>query len=91
MSKQSMSKLLYSVAFKLDNARTERKQLNVKAAVKLLIEIAGLGCLTSAGFHINSVVGWLVAGLAGFTLSYLLGPSKDEDKSIDPALRTGRR
>lgn len=66
---------------KVGRAITERKEAKAKNAtyagawliqtVRLMLHLAGFGCLTYAGFEWSTIAGFVVAGLSFFVLSNL--------------------
>jgi hypothetical protein len=57
-------------------------------ALKVLLQLAGFGSLTYAGFTVSMLAGLIIGGLSFFVLSWLIGtPTPAENPPIDPILR----
>jgi hypothetical protein len=70
--------LLQMIAWKVGKAATARRDRVatqpanwLRATVRLILHLAGFGCLTIAGFMWTMAIGMIVAGLSCFALSWL--------------------
>lgn len=68
----------------------------IQASIRLMLHLAGFGCLTYAGFTWNITAGLIIAGVSFFVLSWLSnGTTSETDQPTmevrrAPDLRTGR-
>lgn len=68
---------IMSVARKRDRSAT-RTRTWVQTTVKFMMHVAGLGCLTMAGFSWNMIAGLVVAGLSFLILATWFNGSEDK-------------
>lgn len=64
---------------RLANRRAEattRARTRVQSLIRVLMTLAGFGCLTLAGFKLHTVVGLVVAGLSCWTIAWLMSGSE---------------
>lgn len=81
--RSNLSKLLYGLAFKIENRKREKKAITLQDyIIKLPLEVAGFGCLTYAGFQINSLTGWITTGVLCFVASWHFG-GKETSKNVN--------
>lgn len=59
----------------------------VQAFVRLMTHLAGLGCLTWAGFTVSITAGLIVAGFSFFVLSWLSTPANRPQESDSSSRR----
>lgn len=70
------------LVYKLGKAITARKEAKTSTSthtgtwvtqiVRLMLHLAGFGCLTYAGFEWSTIAGFVIAGLSFFALSTLI-------------------
>lgn len=70
------------IVMKIGQAISARKEAKVSArnrsgawvlnTIRLMMHLAGFGCLTYAGFEWSTIAGFVVAGLSFFVLSTLM-------------------
>ena len=64
-----------------------RERTQFQAIVRFVLQVAGLSCLTYAGFEWSTIAGWVVAGISFFVLSTLLTTSDaSPPPTVDPML-----
>lgn len=56
----------------------------IGATIRLMMHLAGFGCLTFAGFTVNMTAGLIVAGFSFFVLSWLNTNTANRPQSTDP-------
>jgi fatty acid desaturase len=83
------------LVFKLGKAITQKQDKAkeashartwVQATIRLMLHLAGLGCLTLAGFSWNMTAGLVIGGLSFFVLSWLTttNTSQPSGPPVDP-------
>jgi len=85
--------------FKLASAVAKRKKVKqstvpalYESIVRLMLHLAGFGCLTYAGFQWTIMAGFIVAGISCFLLSTLTTrKSQDDNDSNQPQQPQFRR
>lgn len=66
--------IVYAVGKRMENNRAKtvvRTYTWIQSTIKLVLNVAGFGFLTYAGFSHNIIAGSIVAGLSCFALSWL--------------------
>lgn len=56
----------------------------ISTTVRLMLQLAGFGCLTYAGFQWSTIAGFVVAGVSFFVLSWLTSSPTPQPVPADP-------